>query len=222
MPEGTDRTDVASGASVRHVPRRRVRFAFTISAGPHAGLTVGGWRLWVPGEDTYLTNQSFGDVWKLSLHGDDAWQWAVTSEHVRDGGSVVPATMETRAWWKFTPPPMGEGGRLAFVVAVPRGALQPRPLDPRETHIAVEDRWDRLTVARIHMTEAGVAFTPRRFVGGPLQLSSGRQVWLSARAEAMPAATPAPPPDGAVVEIWTPETHDVTAPGLFLRPLNWK
>lgn len=203
------------------MPRQGIRFAFTIREGPNAALTNGGWRLWVNGEDTYLTNRAFGDVWKLSLHGDAAWQYAVTAEHVRQGAPVVAATMHDRARWTFRPPPMVDGGRLAFVVAVPRGVLQPLELDEREVHIAVEDRWDRLTIARIHMTEPGVRFTPARLVGGPLQLASGRQVWLSARAEAVPAAVPAPPPAGAVVEIWSPETHDVAAPGLFLRPMNW-
>lgn len=61
-------TGRAQEASVGGVPRHRVRFAFTIPDGAHAGLTNGGWRLWVRGEDTYLTNRAFGDVWKLSLH----------------------------------------------------------------------------------------------------------------------------------------------------------
>jgi hypothetical protein len=203
------------------VPRHRVRFAFTIPDGPHAGLSNGGWRLWVRGEDTYLTNRAFGDVWKLSLHGDEAWQFAVTSEHVRAGAQVVPAARERRVWWTFAPPPMEGGGRFAFAVAVPRGVLRPGALDAGELHIAVEDRWDRLTVARVHMTEPGVDFTPARLVAGPLPLASGRQVWLSARAEEAEPAVPSPPPDGAVVEVWSPETHDVAAPGLFLRPMNW-
>lgn len=203
------------------MPRDRVRFAFTISEGPQAGLTNGGWRLWVKGEDTYLTNRAFGDVWKLSLHGDAAWQFAVTSEHVQAGAPVVPSAREGRVFRTFAPPPMQDGGRFAFALAVPRGVLRPDRLDPRELHIAVEDRWDRLTVARVHMTEPGVDFVPARLVAGPLPLASGRQVWLSARAEEVRPAPPAPPPDNAIVEVWSPETHDVAAPGLFLRPANW-
>jgi hypothetical protein len=71
------------------------------------------------------------------------------------------------------------------------------------------------------MTELGVDFAPARLVAGPLSLASGRKVWLSARAEEVKPATPSPPPDGAVVELWSPETHDVAALGLFLRPMNW-
>src|SRR5687768_13810239 len=101
-----------------------VRFRFGIDEGENAALVSAGWRLWVNGEDTYLTAKSLDGTWKLSLHGDAAWRLAVTKEHQQQ--AERPVWMDTdRAPWKFEPTPWAQGRRLAFVVAVARGALMP-------------------------------------------------------------------------------------------------
>jgi hypothetical protein len=101
---------------------------------------LGGWRLWAHGEDTYLTATSFGHVWKVSLHGDAAWRMAVTQEHWNSPERLW--TGEDRAPWKFEPVPFKDGGRMAFAIAVARGALFQGGLPSRVTPISVNDRWN--------------------------------------------------------------------------------
>ncbi len=171
--------------------REVVRFAFTVAEGPGAGLTCGGWRLWTSNEDTYLTAKPFGHVWKVSLYGDAAWRLAVTAEHARSPDPVWSGA--DRAPWRFEPPPFADGERLVFAVCVARGALRPQPLDPAESHIRVEDRWDRVTVACVRMTEPGRRLEGHsRAVAGPLPLASGRAVWLTAGSGRWRRASPSP------------------------------
>lgn len=202
------------------MPRQLIRFAFTVPTTESVGLTNAGWRVRVRGEDTYITAKTLKDTWKASLHGDVAWQVAVTKDHARLPNSVLPPGHD-RVFWRFDPTPFVDGERLAFAVAVARGALRPAELNPRETHIAVEDRWDRLAVAYVYMTEAGVDPKPRaRLVGGPLALSSGRRVWVYAGSEEVPATEPQPPPAGALIRTLVPGEHDVSAPGMLVVGLN--
>jgi hypothetical protein len=42
------------------MPKQLIRFTFAITTGPYAGLTTGGWRLWVHGEDTYIADKAIG------------------------------------------------------------------------------------------------------------------------------------------------------------------
>lgn len=196
-----------------------VRFAFTVNEGPGAGLTCGGWRLWTSKEDTYLTAKPFGHVWKVSLHGDAAWRCAVTAEHTRSPNPVWKE--HDRAPWRFAPTPFADGERLAFAVCVTRGALRPEALDPAESHIRVEDRWDRLTLAYVLMTEPGHRLEGHsRVVAGPLPLDSGRAVWLTAGSEAVEACESGPVPTGTMVEPMWPERHGVRAPGMMVRGIN--
>jgi hypothetical protein len=175
--------------------------------------------MWTHRDSVYLTATSFGGVWKTSLHGDGPWRLAVTAEHLRSPERVVPPGMP-RAPWTFEPTPFVNGVRRAFAVAVARGALRPVPLDPRETHIAVDDRWDRITVAYVSVTLPRTQFDPPRLIAPPAPLDGGRLAWLWARSETAPAADPEPPPAGAIVEPRLPETHGVTVPGLLVRGLN--
>jgi hypothetical protein len=136
------------------VPKQIIRFAFTINEGPNAGLTSGGWRVWVNKEDTYITPAEAGDTWKCSLHADAAWRWAVTTEHLRSSNPVW--TEPDRAPWKFKPTDFVNGRRLAFVICTFRHALLPLALKPKDLHIPFEDRWDRAILANIWMAEPGV------------------------------------------------------------------
>lgn len=204
--------------------RRRLRFAFTIPSGPNAGWTLAGWRLWVSGEETYITAKTVGGVWKTSLHGDVAWRHAMTREHVESGRLPLLQGSEDRATWKFSPTPFIDGTRLAFVVAAARSCLRPGKLDAREAQIAVEDRWDRLHVAKVWMTEAradtGLAEHPR-LLGDPFALSNGRRVWVTADAEAVASAEPEPVADSVILKPLWPEEHDVAAPGLLAVGARW-
>jgi hypothetical protein len=198
---------------------RKIRFAFTIPDGPNAYLTSGSWRLWVHKEDTYLAPAELGHMWKLSLHGDEAWRWAVTREHIASGASPVwPAA--DRAPWIFDPPAFVNGVRLAFVIATFRHALLPLPISPKDLHIAVEDRWDSLTLGCIWMTEPGVELNLRRPVGEPLELTSGRRVWLGAKTELLLGAEPEPLAISSMLEPAIPGRDDVTAPGVFHRGVH--
>lgn len=198
----------------------RLRFAFALLGGPNDGLRCGGWRVWTKAEDTYITDKNLGDTWKVSLHGDEAWRVAMTSENEASENPVLPKGHD-RALWKFTPPPFVDGQQLAFVVAVTRGALRPEPVDPNEMVVEVADSWDRITGVYLRMTEPGVALDGSHLVlGRPLPLDSGRQVWLTVYSEPIEPAEPEPVPVSAMIEPMSPETHDVTAPGLIVKGIH--
>jgi hypothetical protein len=130
---------------------KKLRFFFEIVSGPNAGLRCGGWRVLTRKEDTYITTADLGSKWKASLHGDVAWQVAITSENAASSGRLLPAGHD-RAPWKFTPPPFVNGRRMAFCIAVSRGALRPDPpVEGDEHRFIVEDRWDMVTTAQVWM-----------------------------------------------------------------------
>lgn len=202
--------------------RQRLRFAFKITEGPNAGLGCGGWRVWTHGEDTYVTSTSFGDKLKVSLHGEEAWQVAYTTEHARGTGSLVPAGMG-RVVWTFDPTPFEEGRRRAFAVGVTRGSL--RPIDDTrkadDDTIVVEDRWDMITVAQIWITEPEVALPDGvPSLAGPLPLRSGRRVWVTPLWEETSPQDPEPIPDSALVQFIRPEEVDVPCPGFIVVGAN--
>jgi hypothetical protein len=195
----------------------RLRYAFAITQGPNAGLGLGGWRIWTHREDTYVAIK--GNPWKTSLHADSSWRVAVTSEHQNSGNlPLVPGGRATS--WEFTPTPFEDGGRLAFVIATYRNALRPTHLDPKDTVVEVPDRWDRLTAIYVWMTEPGVTLDATTIAGGPLNLLSGRQVWVTSGQEHITPSEPEPVPTGAIVEPRTPGCDDVTAPGFLVRGVN--
>lgn len=210
----------ARGVRCRRATASRIRFAFRIVDGPNAGLACGSWRCWTKGEDTYLTAVTVGEVWKLSLHGDESWRYAVTAEHIA-AGAPVAGSPDNRLAWEFRPTEFVDGVRDAFAVAVLRNALRPVSVDGREAVVPVDDRWDRLTVAYISMTEPGVTAEPARAIAPPLTLASGRQVWLWFRSEPVALGQPEPPPDAVIVEPMSPEKDDVTIPGVLLRGANF-
>lgn len=196
-----------------------LRFAFTILDGPNADLTSGSWRLWVHGEDTYLTPKGLGNIWKVSLHADVAWRIAVTREHMESERPVWPKS-EDRAPWKFDPTPFVNGCRKAFAIATTRSSLLPQAPSPHDIHITVEDRWDRITVAYVWMTEPDVELLASRIIGQPLTLASGRKVWLSAESEAMPGGEEEPQAVSAMLEPMLPESHGVPVPGYLVRGVH--
>jgi hypothetical protein len=160
-----------------------------------------------------------GNPWKASLHADASWRVAVTSEHERSGKPPVVPGGRT-ACWEFQPTEFENGGRLAFVVAAFRNALMDQPPDPKETVVEVADQWDRLTTLRVWMTEPSVELSGSPILGGPLTLSSGRRVWVTARDERITASDPEPPPVSAFVKPVNPEEHGVTAPGFLIHGLK--
>ena len=167
-------------------------------------------------EDTYIAPAGIGGMWKFSLHGDEAWQCAVTSEHLASGDEPVWNGAD-RAPWVFHPPPFHHGVRLAFVICTFRGALRPVVLDPRDTHIRVNDRWDEATQAQIWMTEPGIEFERGRHIGGPLTLKSGRRVWVTAETEAIGGGEPEPGAVSSMLEPIVPKPGDHPTPEVLHR-----
>ncbi|MFI5719059.1 hypothetical protein [Nocardia sp. NPDC051750] len=198
--------------------KQKVRFAFTIREGEHAGWTAGSWRLWVSKEDTYIAAANVGSIWKASLHGDTAWRIAQTSENAQSTTPIIDPKIG-RSMWEFDPVPFEGGKRMAFVVAPLRSSYLPGALDPRDNHIAAQDSWDKITIAYIWMTEPGVNLEVDRIVGGPLTLSSGRQVWLSAGTEPCSQSEEADIV-GSMIEPQMPGRHEVNAPGFLVRGLR--
>lgn len=199
--------------------KQMLRFAFTIADGPNAGQTSGGWRVWTLKEDTYIAPAGVGHMWKCSLHGDAAWRWAVTTEHIKSGEAPVWPDAD-RAPWKFEPPPFVDGRRLAFVICTFRHALLPRPVDPNSLHIRVADRWDEATLAYIWMTEPGVELERLRPIGDPMMLRSGRRVWVEAGVAPVPDGTDEPQAISSMLEPVVPGPDGPTAPGVFHKGVH--
>ncbi len=194
------------------MPKKKVRFAFTVAEGPNQGLTSGGWRVWANKEDTYIAPAGMGSIWKGSLHGDDAWRWAVTQEHLSSGAEPV-WTEPDRAPWKFTPTPFVDGRRLAFVICTMRHALRDLPIDPRDIQVPVQDRWDTGTLAMVWMAEPGESIPDDpSMVGYPLELVSGRRVWVTVAIEKLPYDTEQEP--GAISSAILISPDEDRAPGL--------
>jgi hypothetical protein len=201
------------------MPKQLIRFTFAITTGPCVGLTTGGWRLWVHGDDTYIADKAIGAMWKTSLHGNVAWRLAATQEAMAGEAPPVPPGTD-RALWKFDPPPFVNGGRRAFFVAATRGCLRPDRLDERDVVIEVDDRWDQMTYAMVWMTEPTFRLVHPRIIDGPLSLASGRNVWLTAGAEALPPCDPEPIPASSMAEPLWPEKHGVPCPGIVVRGVH--
>lgn len=194
-----------------------IRFCFTTTDASGERLTSDGWRVWVNGEDIYLTAKSVGDKWKVSLHGDKAWRLAVTREHHRKPDSVWQDP--DRAPWKFAPTEFMNGVRRTFAVAVTRSALLPsRPATPKERVLEVPDRWDVLTIVYLWTTEGQASLAEREdLFAGPLEMAGGRQLWLTATCEKLPHGVSEPPSLSAMIEPLWPEKHGVSVPGLLGR-----
>ncbi len=187
-----------------------IRFTFSIVHGPNAGLNCGQFRVWCGKNDTYIADRETASTWKASLHGDESWRVAETKEsHL----SSDPKLHGDRAPWEFTVPPMENGRRLAFVVAVTRGALTLGSAPARYQVIPVEDRWDRIPEVNIWMSEEGVEIPTSNRVGPVLSLANGRSVWAEWGVEPVPAVEPEPLPASAILKPLVPEKDGVSAPG---------
>lgn len=146
----------------------------------------------------------------------------MNNEHVQSGRAPNLPSGSDRAPWAWSPTPFVDGVRLAFVIAVTRGAVLDQPANPNDQHrIVVEDRWDLLTLAKLWMTEPGVDLPIEPLIEEPLRLSSGRRVWITAGWEELEGCEPEPLSAGAVVEPYTPGLQDVCAPGVLVRGFRW-
>jgi hypothetical protein len=86
----------------------------------------------------------------------------------------------------------------------------------------VADRWDRLTGVRLFVTDPQIEVVPseKLVFQQPLQLSSGRLVWLQAFDEDVPPIDPGPVPVGQLIRVLTLEADDVSCPGYLVVGLN--
>ena len=196
-----------------------IRFAFRISSGPNAGLSVGQFRVWCHKDDTYIADAGVPS-WKTSLHGEVAWQTAETKESFTSPEARLSGTSD-RAPWKFAPPEFEDGQRLAFVVCATRGALGTSVAPQRYRTVEVNDRWDELTKVNIWMTLPKVELPDASLLLGPvLTLESGANVWAAVGREYIAPSDPEPVPGSSIIEPQVPGRHDVTAPGLLIRGLH--
>lgn len=196
-----------------------IRFAFRITSGPNAGLSVGQFRVWCLRDDTYIADAGVPS-WKTSLHGEVAWQTAETKESFHSPQAHLSQGAD-RAPWKFTPPPFVDGRRLAFVVAVTRGALGRSVAPPRYQSVEVNDRWDELTKVNIWMSlpDSEVA-NDADLLGPTLTLASGVRVWASVGREPLEPKDPEPVPAASVLLPQVPGVHEVSAPGILIRGVH--
>jgi hypothetical protein len=200
---------------------QRWRFSLQISEGPNTGLGAGPWRLWVHKDDIYIAAAGQVDTIKVSLHQSGRWRVAYTTEHMSGGRPLWNKTAD-RAPWKFAAPPFVDGVQEAFVVATVRAALRPVESDGRDAVVPVEDRWDRLTGVRLIVTDPQVEVVPpeKLVFRQPLQLDSGRLVWLRAFDEEVQSTEPEPVPVGQLIRVLTPEANDVSCPGYLVVGVN--
>jgi hypothetical protein len=199
--------------------RQKVPFTFQIVDGPNTGLNSGGFRVWVNGNDTYIASKEIGGKWKASLHDDEAWRLAQTSEDVNSDSPVLPAGHD-RALWKFTPPEFVEGKRRSFAVGATRGSLLPLAPDRKALVVTIPDRWDTIGMVYVWMTLPGVDFDDRGLLADPMTLANGRRVWVTARIEPIDEIDPEPLPVSAMIEPLWPEEHGVPCPGMLLRGVH--
>jgi len=127
-----------------------------------------------------------------------------------------------RAPWKFAPPPFVDGVQEAFVIATVRGALRPVVPDSSNAVVSVEDRWDRLTGVRVLVTDPHVQVVPldKLVFSRPLQLDTGRLVWLSAFDETVLPIEPEPVPAAQLIRVLTCEADGVACPGYLVVGVN--
>jgi hypothetical protein len=109
---------------------------------------------------------------------------------------------------------------MVFAVAATRNALKWQEIDAKETVIPVADRWDQITLLYVWMTEAAVNLQGRPVIGGPLPLSNGQRVWVTAGAEDVDPCEPEPVPSGQAVFPRSPDEDGVAAPGFLIRGVN--
>ncbi|QIK65616.1 hypothetical protein G7072_04035 [Nocardioides sp. HDW12B] len=199
--------------------RQRYRFCLRIVEGANAGLGAGSWRLWVHKNDVYVAAAEQADTIKASLHESGRWRVAYTSEHMAQDKPLWRSA--DRAAWKFDAPPVVDGVQSAFVIATVRAALTPCQVDARETVVALDDRWDRLTGVEVVITEPHIAFDSDRLVfPTPLPLTNGRLVWLTTFHQTIRATTPEPAPAGQMVRVLTPSRDAVSCPGYLIVGVN--
>lgn len=180
------------------------------------GLGCFGWRIWTHGDSTYIAGK--GSPWKVSLHGEQAWRIAPTSEHVRDGREpVISGGRDTG--WSFPPTEFQQGMRLAFAIGVTRNCLIPGQPSASEHVIEVPDRWDHLTLLYVWMTKPATTLDMPA-IGGPLLLSNGNHVWVTQGTESLPACDPEPTPVGQMIVPQIPGADDVRAPGFWVQGVN--
>jgi len=201
--------------------KQRWRFSLQITEGPNAGLGAGPWRLWVHRDDIYLAAAGQVDTIKVSLHHSGKWRVAYTTEHMSNDRPLWNKTTD-RAPWKFAAPPFVEGVQEAFVVATVRAALRPVESDDRDAVVPVVDRWDRLTGVRVIVTDPHVQVVPpeKLVFQEPLQLDSGRLVWLRGFDEEVQPIKPEPVPVGQLIRVLTPEADEVSCPGYLVVGVN--
>lgn len=200
--------------------RNTLRYAFAITHGPNTGLRCGGWRIWTHNEDTYITAKTLGGLWKASLHADVSWRVALDKKNEQSDHPLL-VDGHRNAPWEFVPTEFKDGRRLAFGIVATRGALTHESVNADDLVIEVDDRWDRVVVLSVWMTEPGVTLDPAyQVIGGPLPLTSGRSVWTAVSAIPVEPIDPEPVPASTMIEPVSPEQDDVAAPGFLIRAVN--
>ena len=202
-----------------------MRFAFAIEGGRDPGLCLGGWRVFISGNDIMISAKSMKPM-KVTLHDETRssaarpWRFAYTTEHMQGPKPMWPPDRD-RAVYKFSPTPFVDGIRRTFAIAVPRGGLRNTLISPKETTIIVPDRWDMLGVAMVLTTEPGVEpnlWNPAQ--RDPLKLTNGRRVWLACVHQPVEATDPERPPDNNLIRVLSPENDEVSCPGFIVPGLN--
>lgn len=102
-------------------PRTEARFA----VGTREGAKSTIWKLWVQGDETYLTSRMFGSEMKVSFHSSGDCQWSCTDKWVLRHENKKNAERHVVKWRADLP--TGSDAAMLFRVDIPLSEVRPLP-----------------------------------------------------------------------------------------------
>ena len=100
--------------------RKEARFAVGSRSGPRSTI----WKVWVQGNEGYLSSRMFGSELKVSLHSTGECQWSCTDSWVKKHGCRNAQRHITR--W-LVDKPLQNRSVLAFKVDIPSSEIRSQP-----------------------------------------------------------------------------------------------
>lgn len=167
--------------------RKEVRFGLGSAEGQYSMV----WRVWVQGNEIYMTSRVVGRWMRLSLHSSGIWRWAFI-----EGSATAREMKGDRAQRKWLQPsPFIPGWVAGPSVMFPWAPVEGWTADPVETDKPVS--WleppvknEKVTVSLMiggpGIMPARDLLEEKRFpLLGELFLRSGGRVWIASRRERM-------------------------------------
>lgn len=166
---------------------REVRFGLGSAEGQYSTV----WRVWVQGNEIYMTSRLVSRWMRLSLHSSGIWRWAFI-----EGSATAREMKRDRAQRKWLQPSQFIPGWVAGPsVMFPFAPVEGWGADPVETDkpvswLELPHKNEKVTVSLMignpGITPARDLLEERRFpLLAELFLRSGARIWVAARRERM-------------------------------------